>query len=201
MTSAAATTDTRQTIIDAAFACFRQYGLRKTTIVEIGRTAQLSRGTIYQYFRDKAAIVEACAESTSQRFYREMVKAMDRGNTLEDKLSLAAAFVSRARRYMEPEQEYFDEDEVSLLLTKNAGVLLSECVDFFIPYLKAAKLTGEIRKGLDVQAAGEWYARILFSLFSTPVSTLDMDDPDVVRRFVRDHIVRGFAPEASGPTR
>jgi hypothetical protein len=66
-------------------------------------------------------------------------------------------------------------------------------VEFFAPYLTAAKLTGEVRKDLDVEAAGEWFARMLFSLFSTPSSTLDMDDPEVVRLFVRDHLVRGFA--------
>ncbi len=186
--------DTRQTIVDAAHACFHKYGLRKTTIVDIGQEAGLSRGTIYQYFRDKAAIVEACAENTSHRFYREMANAMNGGSSLEDKLSLAAVFVSQARRRAEPEKS-FDEDEVSLLLTKNAGQLLRECVDFVAPYLIAAKLTGEVRKDLDVQAAGEWFARMLFSLFSTPSSTLDMDDPEVVRRFVRAHIVRGFAAE------
>ena len=195
MTPASRTEDTRQTIIDAAFDCFRHYGLRKTTVVEIGRRAKLSRGTIYQHFRDKAAIVEACAENGSQRFYREMAKAMDEGSSLEDKLSLAAVFVSRVRRYIEPEEEYFDQDEVSLLVTKNAGVLLRGCVEFFAPYLNAAKLTGEVRKELDAQAAGEWYARILFSLFSTPASTLDMDDPEVVRRFVQAHVIRGFTAD------
>jgi len=35
--------------------------------------------------------------------------------------------------------------------------------------------------------------RILFSLFSTPSSTLDMDDPEVVADFVRAHVVQGFA--------
>lgn len=192
LVSEATTSDTRHVIIDAAHDCFRQFGLRKTTIVEIAQAAGLSRGTVYQYFRDKSAIVEACAEHTSQRFYREMVKAMEPGTTLEDKLSLAAVFVCKARRFIEPRQRYFDEDEVGLLLTKNAGVLLSECVDFFAPYLKAAKLTGEVRKDLDVQAAGEWFARMLFSLFSTPASTLDLDDPEVARRLVQDHIVRGF---------
>jgi AcrR family transcriptional regulator len=195
MTPVSPTKDTRQIIIDAAFDCFRHYGLRKTTVVEIGRLAKLSRGTIYQHFRDKAAIVEACAESGSQRFYREMAKAMDEGSTLEDKLSLAAVFVSKVRRYIEPDEQYFDQDEVSLLLTSNAGVLLRDCVDFFAPHLNAARLTGEVRKDLDVQAAGEWYARVLFSLFSTPASTLDMNDPEVVRRFVKEHVVRGFTAD------
>jgi hypothetical protein len=33
--------------------------------------------------------------------------------------------------------------------------------------LTAAKLTGEVRKSLDVAAAAEWFARMLFSLFMT----------------------------------
>jgi AcrR family transcriptional regulator len=184
--------DTREAIIEAAFACFRKQGLDKTTVVDVARSARVSRSTVYEYFRDKPALVEACAEHSSQRFYREMAKAMDQGTSLEDKLTRAAVFVTRARRFVEPEK-YFHVDEVSLLLTKNAAVLLRECGDFLAPYINAAKLTGEVRKDLDLPAAGEWYARMLFSLFSTPSSTLDMDDDEVVAEFVRAHVVRGFA--------
>ena len=191
MTAQIYATDTRELIIESAFACFRRNGLDKTTIVDIARTAQVSRSTVYEYFSDKAAIVEACAEHSSQRFYREMSKAMDRDGSLEEKLTRAAVFVTRARRFVEPEK-YFHVDEVSLLLTKNAAVLLRECAEFLAPYLAAAKLTGEVRKDLDVTAAGEWFARMLFSLFSTPSSTLDMNDDDVVAEFVRAHVVRGF---------
>jgi hypothetical protein len=96
---------------------------------------------------------------------------------------------------------YFDADEVSLLLTKNAAVLLRECGEFLAPYLAAAKLTGEVRKELDVVAAGEWFARMLFSLFSTPSSTLDMDNDEVVADFVRSHVVQGFKNDRSGRSR
>ena len=194
MTVETTATDTRDVILEAAFDCFRRQGLDKTTVVDIARAADVSRSTIYEYFRDKAEIVEACAEGASQKFYREMAKAMGKGETLEDKLTLAAVFVTRARRFVEPEK-YFDADEVSLLLTKNAAVLLRECGEFLTPYLAAAKLTGEIRKDLDVVAAGEWYARMLFSLFSTPSATLDMNDARVVAEFVRAHAVRGFTAD------
>ncbi len=200
MTAETTATDTRELIIESAFACFRRQGLNKTTIVDIARAADVSRSTVYEYFRDKAAIVEACAEHSSQQFYREMARAMGRGDSLEDKLTLAAVFVTRARRVVEPEK-YFDADEVSLLLTKNAAVLLRECGEFLAPYLAAAKLTGEVRKDLDVAAAGEWFARMLFSLFSTPSSTLDMDDAEVVADFVRSHVVRGFTNDRAGRSR
>jgi AcrR family transcriptional regulator len=200
MTTQAIAIDTREVIIEAAFACFRKQGLPKTTIVDISRAAGVSRSTVYEYFRDKAAIVEACAEHSSQRFYREMAKAMSQGDSLEETFTRAAVFVTRARRLIEPEK-YFDADEVSLLLTKNAAVLLRECGEFLAPYLAAAKLTGEVRKDLDVPAAGEWFARMLFSLFSTPSSTLEMDDDEVVADFVRSHVVRGFANDRAGRSR
>jgi AcrR family transcriptional regulator len=193
-------TDTRELIVESAYVCFRKQGLHKATIVDIAKAAGVSRSTVYEYFRDKAAIVEACAEHASEWFYREMSAAMDRGGSLEDKLSRAAVFVTQARRAIASEK-YFDVDAVSLLLTKDAAVLLRECVDFLAPHLAAAKLTGEVRKDLDVQSGGEWFARILFSLFSTPSSTLDMDDPDVVADFVRAHVVRGFATERPKPRR
>jgi AcrR family transcriptional regulator len=193
-------TDTREAIIESAIACFGRHGLTKTTVVDIARAADVSRSTVYEYFRDKAAIVEACAEHLSQRFYREMARAMGRGESLEDKLTLAAVFVTKARRFVEPEM-YFDADEVSLLLTKNAAVLLRECGEFLAPYLAAAKLTGEVRKDLDVGAAGEWFARMLFSLFSTPSAVLDMDDDEVVADFVRSHALRGFTSDRSGRSR
>jgi AcrR family transcriptional regulator len=200
VTAETTATDTREAIIESAVACFGRYGLNKTTVVDIARAADISRSTVYEYFRDKSEIVEACAEHSSQKFYREMAKAMGKGDSLEDKLTLAAVFVTRARRFVEPEK-YFDADEVSLLLTKNAAVLLRECGEFLAPYLAAAKLTGEVRKDLDVVAAGEWFARMLFSLFSTPSSTLDMDDDGVVADFVRSHVVRGFTSDRARRSR
>jgi AcrR family transcriptional regulator len=199
MTQATAT-DTRELIVESAYTCFRKQGVQKTTIVDIAKMAGVSRSTIYEYFRDEAGIVEACAEHASEQFYRQMSTAMDRGGSLEDKLSCAAVFVTQVRRVIASEK-YFDEEAISLLLTKDAAVLLRECVDFLAPHLAAAKLTGEVRKDLDIQSAAEWFARILFSLFSTPSSTLDMDNADVVADFVRAHVVRGFANERPRPRR
>jgi AcrR family transcriptional regulator len=192
------TTDTQLVIVEAALNCFRTQGLRKTTIVDIGRAAGVSRSTIYEYFPDKRAIVDAVSEHASQLFYRGMARAMDRGGSLEDKLSRAAVAVTRARRFIDPDR-LSNAEEVTLLLTRNAGALLRECGEFLTPYLTAAKLTGEVRKSLDVAAADEWFARMLFSLFMTPSERLDLTDTDAVAEFVREHVVRGYVD--SGPSR
>src|ERR1700758_3180771 len=137
--------DTSELIVKSAYVCFAKQGLQKTTIVDIAKTANVSRSTIYEYFSDKGAILEACAEHATERFYREMSAAMYEGGTLEEKLTRAAVFAAQARRAIES-GKLFDEDAISLLLTKDAAVLLRECVDFFAPYLSAAKLTGEVRQ-------------------------------------------------------
>jgi hypothetical protein len=92
---------------------------------------------------------------------------------------------------VEPES-YFDQEEVNLMLTKNAATLLQECSEFLAPYVAAARLTGEVRNDLDIPAATEWFARILFSLFTTPSPYVDLGDDDAVAEFVRPFAVRGF---------
>lgn len=193
--SRATAVDTRGMLIDAAFTCMRTHGLRRTTIVDIVRAAQVSRSTFYEYFPDKETIVQACAEAASHRFYRNLATAIDRhgGSTLEEKLVRAGVFVTQARRVVEPES-YFDADEVSLMLTKNASTLLQECSEFLAPYISAARFTGEVRGDLDIKLAAEWFARMLFSLFTTPSPHLDMGDDEQVADFVRGFVVRGFQP-------
>lgn len=195
--SYATVVDTRDAIISAAFACFRGQGLRRTTIVDIARAAEVSRSTVYEYFRDKGKIVEACAEVASQTFYRRLASAIERdgSSALEEKLVRAAIFVSQARRVVEPES-YFDQEMVDLMLTKNAATLLQECSDFLAPYISAAKLTGEVRSDLDIHSAAEWFARMLFSLFTTPSPLLDLRDDETVAEFVRPYVVRGFADDS-----
>lgn len=184
--------DTRALLISAAFTCFRTHGLRKTTIVDIARAAEVSRSTFYEYFRDKETIVEACAEAASQGFYRKLARAIERdgGSTLEDKLVRAGVFVTQARRLVESEL-YFDQEQVDLMLTKNAATLLRECGEFLAPYISAARLTGEVRSDLDIRSASEWFARILFSLFTTPSPYHGANDV-AVGDFVRAYVVRGF---------
>jgi AcrR family transcriptional regulator len=195
-----ATVDTRTAIVEAALSRFRTRGLRKTSVIDIARAAGVSRSTVYEYFPDKRTIVDAASEHASQSFYRSMARAMATDDSLEDKLGSAAAEVTRARRFIAPEG-LSDPAEVDTLLIRNAAALLRECGQFLTPYLTAAKLSGEVRHDLDVDAAAEWFARMLFSLFLTPSERLDLDDAEAVRDFVRQHVVRGFVEPGSGRRR
>ena len=58
--------------------------------------------------------------------------------------------------------------------------------------MAAARVTGEVRSDLDIPTATEWFARMLFSLFTTPSPYFDSQDDDSVAEFVRRYVVAGF---------
>lgn len=62
----------RESILDAAEQVFFSKGAERSTMDDIARAAQLSRGLLYVYFRDKGAILEAvmlrAAEALRCRF-------------------------------------------------------------------------------------------------------------------------------------
>jgi len=60
----------RQSILDAAVACFERRGLHGTTTDDISAEAGLSNGALYRYFDGKNAIIEAIA---AQRHAHERV--------------------------------------------------------------------------------------------------------------------------------
>jgi hypothetical protein len=74
---------------------------------------------------------------------------------------------------------------------------MHDFISFLGPYVEIARVRGEIRSDIDSDAAAEWVARLLFSLYSTPSPTRDLDDPEVTRQFVADFALPGL----QGPPR
>jgi len=60
--------DTREVILDSSLAEIGRVGLRKLSLVDVARTAGVSRQTVYRYFRDRdelvAAVVRRDVEAT-----------------------------------------------------------------------------------------------------------------------------------------
>src|SRR3546814_13633493 len=54
-----ATEQTRQALLDAAEQLFWQRGAARTSVLDIARTANLTRGAFYYHFKDTVAIFDA----------------------------------------------------------------------------------------------------------------------------------------------
>ena len=119
---------------------------------------------------------------------------MRRRRTLAAQVAEAAAFI---RTHQDDPLLVLTAGEESLiasLLTARIDGLVARWVEFWQPYLEDAEQRGEVRAGLDRRAAAEWIVRLLLSLVIMPSTVVDLDDPDAVRGYVQQFVVRGLAP-------
>jgi AcrR family transcriptional regulator len=187
---------TEERIVHAAEACLRGFGLRRFSIAAVADHAQVSRGSVYRYFADRNALLDAVLLRVARRFVARSEPAVRTRRTLATQVAEAAAFI--CEHMHDPSLTLAlspgEETLLSILITARIDALVEECVDFWQPYLAAAHERGEIRADLDDRLTAEWIVRIMLSFALMPSATVDLRDGDAVRRFVHQHIVKGLAP-------
>ena len=174
-------------ILDAAERCVERFGLRRVSMADVAGAAGVSRRTIYNRFGDRTALVDAVLERAADRFVADSEASVDRRRTLAGQVGEAAVYIRT--HATGPGTESL----LATILAAGAPTLVDRWVDFWQPRLAAAAERGEIRARLDHRRAGEWIVRLLLSFAVMPSATVDLDDHDDVRRFVRDHLVRGLS--------
>jgi AcrR family transcriptional regulator len=173
-------------ILDAAERCVERYGLRRVSMADVAAEAGLSRRTVYNRFGDRSTLVDAVLVRAADRFVAASEPSVDRRRTLATQVAEGAVYI---RAHADPSDR---EGVLATLLAASSSVLVDRWVEFWQPRLAAAAERGEIRAGLDHRRAGEWIVRLLLSFAVMPSAAVDLDDPDDVRSFVRDHLVRGL---------
>jgi AcrR family transcriptional regulator len=161
----------------------------------VAAEAGVSRGSVYRYFADRDALVEAVLERTADRFVAASEPELDRAPDLAGQLAAAVMFILRG-----------GDDEFGLhlpgetdslfatLLAVRSEVLFDRWVAFWEPRLAVAERRREVRAGLDRSQTGELIVRLLLSFAVLPtVVSFDAADPEAVAGFIRDHLLRGLA--------
>ncbi|CAB4338176.1 unannotated protein [freshwater metagenome] len=64
---------TRSAIIDATKNCLAIHGLRATSMIEIADSAEVSRATLYNHFRDKESVMRGLLEFEVARLFQAPV--------------------------------------------------------------------------------------------------------------------------------
>jgi AcrR family transcriptional regulator len=78
--------DTRRRVMSAAMQCVAEMGYARATIREIARAADMTSGSLYHYFPNKAEIVKATYIEVSEATMPRLVMAADEAEGLVDKL-------------------------------------------------------------------------------------------------------------------
>ncbi|BBX41976.1 TetR/AcrR family transcriptional regulator [Mycobacterium simiae] len=186
--------DRRDQILEAANECFTQLGIQRTSVQDVARKANVSRGTVYRYFEDRNVLIDAAIEFGAQRFYREVASAMAKKNTLAEQVGAMAQTHARILLDHRTRNRLMADDaELMRHMISDGDTAVRRSTHFLEPYVRAARERGEVGTGVDVTAASEWLARIIWS-FSTvnQAQTFDMSKPDTVRRYVEAFAINGL---------
>ena len=86
-----------------------------------------------------------------------------------------------------------DDAELMRHMIADGDTAVRRSTEFLIPYVREAQQRGEVGAGIDVIAASEWLARIIYS-FSTvnEAQTFNMSEPETVGAYVEKFAVNGL---------
>jgi len=184
---------TREAILQAAHDCILRYGIRRTSMQEVARYANVSRGLVYRYYSDKDSLINAVVDRSSQRHMAEFEELVSRFDLLEDKVVAVAGWI----REKSLPKLFFNLDEteperLAAMLTTQSDVLVAGWIEFWVPHIKVARDRGEVRANINARHAAEWLTRALLGLVYAKTVTFDADNPRQLRKFIRDHAVAGL---------
>jgi AcrR family transcriptional regulator len=186
--------DRRDQILEAANVCFSQLGIQRTSVQDVARVANVSRGTVYRYFEDRTILIEAAIEYGAQKFYQEVAAAMAKKSTLAEQIgAMAETHAKILLDHRTRNRLMADDAELMRHMIADGDSAVRRTTEFLVPYVREAQERGEVGASIDVRAASEWLARIIYS-FSTvdKAQTFDMSKPATVRRYVENFAVNGL---------
>jgi AcrR family transcriptional regulator len=194
-TAAAGATDdsTRTRILQAALECFMQLGISRTSLHDVARHAQVSRGTVYRYFSERQELIDATIELRGQRYYQEAARKMDVHDTLAEQIGAFGEVVGRNVADFSRHRLRDDESMFMRLSASDRDGALRRMSHFLVPYVEAAKQRGEVRRDVDAEEGAEWLARMLMSVTAMQSSSaFDVRRPKTVGKFMATYGVAGL---------
>lgn len=78
--------DIRRRLMDAAMSCVRRWGIEKTGLNDIAREAGCARQTVYNYFKNRDAVIFAALMDSGTRFSIDLLNHINRFDKPDDKV-------------------------------------------------------------------------------------------------------------------
>mgnify|MGYP001795374529 CR=1 FL=1 len=143
----------RQSIIEAAKACFLNYGFKRTSMADIAEQVGISRPALYTHFENKEAIFRALSEQLHQASLKQAQAALREKGKIGD--SLLAAFEYRSVELFALVCDSAHGEELMDINSKVAADVFREAKQEFVEMLtqalQEAQSNGEIQlENLDI---------------------------------------------------
>ncbi|MGW4772734.1 TetR/AcrR family transcriptional regulator [Nocardia sp. NPDC004278] len=184
-------------VLDAALLAFLDFGIKRTSMVEVARRCGLSLATLYRRFASKSDLIQAVGMRQARQFVEEVDAAqqrqVDRDASAEAQIvELFVAFLNGLRGNKLLERLLKTEPEIVLpYLTVKGAPILELGRDYLAEFISRLQDEGKL-PDYDPEPLAEMIARTALSLALTPQTVLPLDDDAAIRKFARDHVVVSF---------
>ncbi|MGH8491895.1 MAG: TetR/AcrR family transcriptional regulator [Moraxellaceae bacterium] len=169
--------DTHARILDAAYALFLTFGLRRTTIEDIAKRAGIGRPTLYRRFGDKDAVMQAVIMRESRRLTAAVWSQVQ--DIHDPAQMLARSFVVATRTVAtHPLTQRLLQTEAEFILphmTLKAGPFIDVGHMLVGPGIKKLQAAGHFPQA-DIDYLLEALARLFISIVLTPSQLVDAGD-------------------------
>ena len=181
-------------LIASAYECFRQYGIKKTTVEDIADRAKVARPTLYRYFQGKDDLVRHLCELETLKVNREVKARIGKRVNFADRLTEALLLTARIAGKNEFVRLMI---ESPAHLSRNAD---PGSPDYYAnrsiwgTTLENGLAKGYLASDLNIDAIASWLilseSTLLIKIDSTTISD------DELRAFIRRFIVDPLLPKA-----
>ncbi len=178
-------------VLDAAQACFLDFGVKRTSMGEIAKRSGISPATLYRWFDGKDALVMGVIAREARRFLADLDAHLNLDAPPDEQLIEASVLVlARIKNRPLLDRLYHTEPEVILPeLTLEAAPLMTLGATYLTMHLQRLVAAGKIPE-LHAAPTAEILTRVIHSLLLTPSTTLPLEDEAQVRIVFGDIIRR-----------
>ncbi|MBF6300696.1 TetR/AcrR family transcriptional regulator [Nocardia amamiensis] len=184
-------------VLDAALVAFLDFGIKRTSMVEVARRCGLSLATLYRRFASKSDLIKAVGLRQTREFIEQVDAALqrqvDRDASAEDQIvELFAAFITGLRGNRLIHRLLATEPELVLpYLTTEGAPVIELGRDYLAEFITRLQGEGKLPE-YDPEPLAEMIARTALSLALTPQTVIPLGDDAAIRQFARDHVVVSF---------
>ena len=170
--------DVQRRLLDAAEACFAQFGLRKTTMEDVARGAGMSRASVYRHFENRDDLLMGVVEREAHRakaFLEERLRGIEHpGDYIVEGILLTLSEIPKRPALA----MLHTPDAVGMTsrLLLNSERLTSVALEIVLPVIEPARANGLLRENVDVNLMIEWIYRLIDSYLSVPSTTAKSED-------------------------
>lgn len=185
-------------ILSSARICFEKLGVKRTTLEDIAREAQVSRQTVYNYLGSKQNIIDQVTLAEIRTVQTEMLQRMKRYESFADKLTEALVVSVQIARENVQVRRIIEELSLSSRVSSVDSPMFKLQRNRWEHMLKAALERDELAKDLELDDVVLWLG------LSQVMLLIKIDHQNLaakrMRHFVRRYIVEPLLGQHAAAT-